>query len=1400
MSPSSPSLAEISPIAAEARRLRELTKRNASTVEAKLHSASLKRKQLAQAFEARGLKVMPVKYADAEGENSTAIEDLSTVDDSKSIIQAVLRVPVFTAEQAEQVYAVARENGYAVMTSGAKTSALGVFQARQLAQLRGFKGVICIEMDALTLKGISMKEHMEGFGYATPEHFLPTDLLDLPKCQEGEELILHPELPIALLKRSEGKHEVIAHSTMTVHLVNEFLNEQLPDEHYRYQIMPDLTSKKDAAIGGVVNTGAQGGNRTSAKVDLKSVMMVNALGKKLLQGEQAKDIVGYNGCAGTTLQASFEVTPVPKHEFGFVLPIKGKTHAERWENTLKLQALLTPFSVHPDTLSPGEDGKQLHISSMEILGKSPLEMGFEKYADSNAKELGSLTPLLDEQHSHGAEMYVYVTGSSFHGFIDENDDFDEEKLMDFFAEELFSSLQHDEEELFADDDFLALKDGERPYEGVLFIQNPEVLRVMDSVRHSAPEMARITANQLGGQTFSTDMNVRFLSENEKENTHARAKVAKAYAKYVALFDNGPFQVDVYGHLFPGMSEDGGMDPHVRVTLKLNDPATRYNAPELVNFIKKARSGLYKELLALHGRHGVVVTPPEKSHLTNSSYVDHYRLKDPAKLRHLEQTLLGSDPDEAQLRMMDAFRVPHEMPGEPALGMRSLLPADLLPEDADVSDITSYYPALLHMSQHSHRGPQVKALFRETTHRIREQLKLDPYEQFVFFVESAEEADDILKRNGVLQHVVDLSECTDQRTAELLHEGVGQEEVYAIPAEYLGGLPGLTLMVVPRAVVLKVKEKQEQGFRVPGHKNLVDLALRSPYETPETPNILAVAHLGLALQIEHMKDQSPSDLYGQGFTTANPGPVLLNPSIGCEIFTKSLTHQEVADTLGHFRSFLKIPDETALGLTGSSTQCMQLLARALGEHPDVRVVQVTNGAFSERFASILKSEGVATHLYTTPWTTAECSQMRFLLDHFVREIQEAQKAGQTPLLSMTVHKTSTSAHFHPDVLVNALQQRGFIAGVDFEMLFDVTSGLGAIDYFSGTTQKGVNFFGGVQKAMGCPSGLGVFGLSPRMRDALASTGERFSLFQYLQDTEQGYLRNPVAFAALQQKLNAETTAKRSVSDVFQECRQMYLSVLGFMMLHPELERQVTDMRDQSPLELGVYSIERNIPEALAMMERICNMVLGAGYGPFANEAFRLYLPSLTQSQLDEILTAFSVVKEAPEVKYTVNKKAPLVSLREPHDPLRTLKFLITGMEKKLEVDDLIKSSLAINWIWRLKYTFEKGKDTIYGTPENIQAIEAILNTRLWPDEEQRTSSLIETYMQVRSDMETLKKYLLDGNDVEVQLLDGFVKSIFRNLQKVVLILEKYAQHAPRTPEGRVKWPLTATPEQLNGASY
>lgn len=1407
---SAPQLHDISPTAAEARRLRDKVL-NSPEVQSwrreVLRKSYEERQSLIDELTASGLNVSPVTFSGMEGTKVDVHEDLSQHDDGGKLIEALVRVPAYTADQVKKVYEFAEKHKLGVMTLGAKTSALGVFSAWEAAKLHGLKGVIALEMPASWLDEESPTSALQKSGMPKERHGLdgsvrsinaPFDLLDLPAIAEGEEIVLSENLPIAVIKNTKGlKHRVIAHATVTVTQVNEFLSKALPQDAH-YQIMPDLTSKAQAALGGVIATGAQGGNRASARVDLLKCTVVDALGQRELIGEDAKTIVGYNGYLGSCIQAEFEVTAFPKHPYGFMVPIPGSTITEAWKNMLKFQALLSPHCVHPDKLAEQPEGFQkTMVSSMEILGPEQLRLGIDKDGSARAHELSILNKKFPD-----AKLFVYVTGSTHH---ESDGSVDYESLLKdkLFSETLstMTAVEADATSALDEESFIKLQDNQstRPFSAVYPLLDPETLEVVDKIRHSAPEIARAEAEKIGNVTQSTDFNIQFTGTPE-EQERSREKVALLFAAYQEKFSNGPYRVDVYGHLFQGMVESplgGGMDPHVRVSLNLSHPDTRNDSPERVNEMKSILSKLYYELLKLHGVDGIVVAPPEKSHLTNLSYVEWVRLHNPAELLRLQKIFFDSLPDdECTKRMIGGFRMPIEFPGEPRHGMKNFLPGHLLPpaEHADQPD--AYADAVMEISQLSHRGATIKGMFREVVATLREKLKLRPFSQHPFFVESPDEGRRIIERNLGVDHKFPVEEITDAVDfASLSRRPFAPDTFYLIRSELLGGITGTTIMITPHRAILKAEELKHSGENKADFRNLVQMFRSYPYETAETPNIPAVAYLGLALQREELSTQASHEAHR--VISVNPGPTQLHPHIR-EVareqgFLQSNTPEEQRKDTASFRDFMRMPRDMEVGFTGSATQCMEIFAESVSEAKDrVYPIQVTNGAFSERFQKIFKSRGISVATVTTPWTTAEASQGEYVVGELARMLQDGLSKKKKPVIFVTPHKTDTTANFHPSLLIYQLGRRGFKIGKDYELVCDVTSGAGAIDYFDETCQEGVSVFGSVQKGLGCPSGLGFVGMTKELREML-NPQEGSHMAHCLQTTADGEVPNGFSLRMLGEKSRFEIKQGRTPDSIMNETKQKVDTVMGFIALHPELSLQVPSGEDLSPLEVGIYSLTRNLSIAARLMREIFGFDIGAGYGPFANESLRIYLPNINTADLDKMLAALHVVLTMPEVTMTVNPKAPLVSLREPHDPMKVLKDM---MLDGITPDDIFRNRLGFGWIGRLKYTLELGRDTPYGSSENFDEIRNILGCHL-----EGRKPLLTTATIMEGKIQHLEEILLNGDAIHLSIVEGLVQDLYRDLGEIVLVLEKYATTAPRTRDGRIKWPLAATPEQLvNGNGH
>ncbi len=1391
-------------------------------IEAVLNKRQALRKEATQA----GLRT--VAWEDAQ-----AVDDLTEKDDAGRLIECNFKIRVKSSEELARAVQFCKDKNLLALPIGAKTSALGVFESFSTADKKGFSGVMGIQMEA-----ISAGDKGKDFGsdtIARDEAELSADaqLLSVPDFDPNEyELVRDKKYPIAVLKSKsfpedpKKPHRVLAHAGMRVVDINGFLETHLgSDERYRYKIMADPTSKYEAQLGGVVSTGAEGGNRAKAKNDVRSLRIVDGNAEERnLDREQSQAVVGLNGNAGFVTQVEFEVTAFPRHEHALWIPVNGKGK-EAWQNLLRLQDALRGHCRSEN----GEDRIQVGKGAGGIIvtGMEPLSSDALSIAKGHVKGSDSL-PSLPE-----GEMGLYLTFSSFYTLED---------FEALFAEDFIKNLGLG---MDADDEGYFLSENET-HRRVLFLGEQQ--EKMDEVRHGAPAASREKAKQLGDITQSTDLNIRVESEDPEERQRAMDILAGLFDEYATAFPaESGFQVPIYGHVHPGNGEGGGIDPHIRVIFELSNPGSRFDAPEQVLRMKKMQRNLYRKLLALEGQHGITIHAPEKSRFTTPEYWEWLCLTNPEEARSylmaIKEFGYSKDGEGQPDRPTIGARVPHELPGlldRLPGGLRALFNDDLvgsLPPGATPEELhpvlREYWPAIVELSQLSHRGGTIKKLFGEVCRSLHEKLHLSE-NQYPFFIESPLEAESIVERNFGPDHPYKIQHLA-VHLEDLASLSLEDQENTFYVLDLTGfGLPkGLSLMVTPHAAVKEAYEGTVAGTNRAAFRNLYSMWSKWPYETDETPNIPAVASLGLVLQAEDLPEQKRVQREYPVVTT-NPGPGQIHPAIKGGVEDLFDRYGEATSPEGQRRvimmlkDYLGLPAEHQVAFFTSATQIMQVMALALKDKEHlVNIQQVTNDSFSDRLNEILVAElgGDRVTRHVTPWTTGEHSQLE--------EVSTALVAGMVPnkrnLIFVTPHKTSTTADFHPDVLIAALKAKGKIHGKDYELICDVTSGVGARDYATverpddGSTRIGyAGQFGSFQKGMGQAPGLAALSLSPQLAALLVGTDlpqkSSFGLSETLHASAAGETINPMGLAMLRQKLEADRLAQRTPKAIQEETERKLTLVMGWLERHPDLLPLVPDSLDRSPLLVGIFSQAKNLTVAKRILAEI-GYIAGGGYGPFDKESLRLYLPTITEEELKALLAALDLVLETPDVVGTRGENIPNVALREPHDPLS----VIERLGNKLTVDDIFRDSVGLHWLDRLAKTYNatqketdrvdlggpvpegsvgfQAKSGIYAHPDNLAGMRGIFDM---VDEDSRLpmGHYYGLYLDAENHIRGLMKRNPEaewGNPEDEAVTAQVTYHLARGedaLKHVARLLRKYVAGnghfppAPRDAKNRVAWPLAA----------
>ncbi|MHB8094216.1 MAG: hypothetical protein ACYDH0_04665 [Candidatus Aminicenantales bacterium] len=1388
----------------EKSRLLELISKERGRIRESIESLVRQRDRLVREFEENHLKVKACRH------ENTAF-DLFEEDDAKKRIDSVLRIQVETDGDVRRAIFLAKTHRLGVMAIGSRTSALGVFEANSLAELKGLDGVIGLEMPVCV----------------PGPHAAGLLTVDESASPEGFELIRSPDLPVAVWKSSRFPavpHRVVAHATASVGQINAFLNEALADRRFCFQIMPDPTSKAEATLGGVIACGAEGGNRASAAEDILHLKLIDADGGvHNLDRTEARPIVGLNGLAGVCMEAEFEVTALPGGSFGVMILVKGKDARESWGNALRIQSALSKYSDLRGGGSnrlPVSEEDEVLINAVEIMAAKEVRSSMKKHPSAADPEMNRLL-------ESGSGLFIYVRGHSFYDMstpeaIMENFErffklafwrdlgleIDRDREGEEFVESVFAALEEGQESVYR-----VPPDRATTHDRFFLFSQKKIFIALDEMRHLAATLAREEANTFGGLSQSLDFNIRFTSADERENAAAREVVSAIYADYVDRYTHDDsFEVAVYGHLLNGVGvRGGGLDPHIRITFKSNHPNSRYSAPEKLMEMKKETELFYTRLLDLDGWSGVRIERPEKSLLTNQTFLKEFYLKNPEAGFKVQSAIHAYGTAANGLRIF-SFRAPFELPDDSVgPGIESVLNGDsIVPGPANGRWIEKYWPAVLEISEMSHRSPEVKRMLGEVVRSVRRAFAV-PADRYPFFIDRPEEAEGIIARNLGDGHGFRI-----RRTAVAAAGPLDWSDADAFDVLDLGplGLPrGLALLVAPHRAIRVAAERDLTAENRAEFRNLFAMWKYHPYETEETPNLPAIALLGILLERDRL-ERGPfvSKIRKK---TLNPGPSEIDANLKRDYLhylsnaiemSPNLQRKIIAD----FKKYLGMPADSAMAFAGSSTQMMQLLADALARKAgQLNLIQVVNDAFGERLNGVLVKTGNSVRKIATPWTTSECSEIA----RVTREILARWDAGKKNIIFLTPHKTSTTASFDPAVVEQALAAAGRKNGADYELVCDITSGVGAVDYRdpgTGTITLGC-IFGSVQKALGCPPGLGFAAFSRSFLETLfdgdpGAADGAFSLKKIIAEAGRGEADNRLHLGILGHKLQADAHRGARIEDSVREIREKYEIVLAFLEINPDLLIQVGDSDDRSPVLMGIYSQTKNLVIAKRILGKLFGYVLGSGYGVFGKESVRLYLANVSKDDLRRILAAWHCVLEMPDVSHSTDKSAPVVTLREPMNPLNALEKL----SRRLSPDDVFENANGLHWIGRLIDTYNanvektkkikvngvipeitrefRKKARIYGDEKNLEEMRKIL--RMQDAEDHGHKSLV-AYYESYHELEKALRTMLEANpDAPMSdHLQALVEEMKRHLARIVVLLNEHLEHCGRI-DGRVAWPIVA----------
>ena len=655
------------------------------------------------------------------------------------------------------------------------------------------------------------------------------------------------------------------------------------------------------------------------------------------------------------------------------------------------------------------------------------------------------------------------------------------------------------------------------------------------------------------------------------------------------------------------------------------------------------------------------------------------------------------------------------------------------------------------------------------------------------------------------------------------------------------MENLAILVVPASLIWEASSRKgnEAVFR-----NLQEMWSGWPYQTMETPNTWAIAELGRKLLGLQSSPEGGNIRTAVSFSSS-PAQIHHEVISAAEEYatnSESDSSELQLRAIQRLKEYLGIPEQYATAFFGSVSQAVQMTAEAIQACPrKLNIIQIVGDASAERFASILKLAGKPFTRIEIPWTTTENSQLKPVVSGIRKALSNDPEVSN--LLFVTPHKTSTTADFLPDHLVNALARYNLLMGRDYQMVCDLFSSAGARNYarlsspdtgswrvpFTGLFTSG-------SAALGLPPGMAVASFSPMLAELFSHKSSPWSLGKRFQETQAG--RTPFCFHLylLGHRLSNDIASGRTPQLREEESRRKFRLVMGWLESHPDLICLIPNSVDQSPLAVGIFSQAKNLGIARRILRDVYGFLIDPGFGPFERESLRLYLPNVSYDQLLDLLAALDVVLELPDVVHTRGEHVPNIALREPHDPLS----VIAQVAANCNVDDILRNQLGLQWLGRLIRTYNANiakseerkqlggkipvtsgayqtKARIYGESQNLEEMKKILNLR----NEETKLDLLFHYQLFRELDEHVRSRIL-GQPNSCWADDSFSATIAellrrarKELSEISRLLRKYAggdpadlgedvshesiieprrtqatEKASRDEEGRVKWPIVA----------
>lgn len=346
------------------------------------------------------------------------------------------------------------------------------------------------------------------------------------------------------------------------------------------------------------------------------------------------------------------------------------------------------------------------------------------------------------------------------------------------------------------------------------------------------------------------------------------------------------------------------------------------------------------------------------------------------------------------------------------------------------------------------------------------------------------------------------------------------------------------------------------------------------------------------------------------TNFAPGPSELLPGVrqaALQAFDKGLpgwSHRSpefvsvVSSLNSKLRQYLDLPADWSVYYVASGSQAMDLCVRNLVRE---RCAGVDLGAFSRRFLDIASQSGRAlSRLVLQPGEGFYSRAAR--MDVAALELLNDSDWQNAEAWLLCHNETATGVSL-------PLMELGDATGNRPLRIVDCVSSAGALRF--DWTRADAWFFG-VQKAFGCPPGLGAILVGPRARrraeELEAEGGDTGGWYSFSQLEENAVIDqtpctpNTLGLAMFEGAVS--TLLEKGIDAVHAETLAKRELLINWLDDHPLLMPAIAEERDRSATVMAIRFREAGDPPALLKALKAKGILLGGGYGEWKQTSFRI----------------------------------------------------------------------------------------------------------------------------------------------------------------------------------------------------